>query len=59
MFGCGSIFKFLDSKGNIFIWRTGSADLEEGKTYTIKGTIKEHTEYKSEKQTHLTRCKVI
>lgn len=33
-------------------------DFERGETYTITGTIKAHEEYKGERQTALTRCKV-
>ena len=32
--------------------------IESGKTYTITGTVKEHKEYKGEKETVLTRCKL-
>ena len=53
------IYKFADENGNTFTWKTGkSLDLEEGKEYTVKGTIKEHSEYKGDKQTVLTRCKI-
>ena len=53
------IYKFADENGNTFTWKTGKMlELEEGKTYTVKGTIKEHSEYKGDKQTVLTRCKI-
>jgi len=51
------IYKFIDGDGNIFIWKTSDKNIEKG-WYNIKGTIKEHKEYKSEKQTILTRCKI-
>lgn len=53
------IYKFVDANDNILTWKTtrGLA-LEEGEIYTVKGTIKEHAEYKGEKQTQLTRCSV-
>lgn len=55
--------------GNTFIWKTSKAlgwwnnndeweTPEEGTQVHLKGTIKEHSEYKDEKQTVLTRCKV-
>lgn len=53
------IYKFKDENGNIFVWKTGKGiDFEEGKVYTISGTIKAHNEYKGEKQNVLSRCKV-
>ena len=56
------IVSFRDEKGNLLIWKTtspkGCAELEEGDEISLKGTIKEHTEYRDEKQTILTRCKV-
>lgn len=56
------IVSFRDESGNLLIWKTtspkGCAELEEGDEISLKGTIKEHTEYRDEKQTILTRCKV-
>lgn len=53
------IYKFKDESGNTLIWKTGCKDIEEGQTYRIKGTIKEHSEYEGDKQTVMTRCKLI
>ena len=54
------IHKFTDESGNTVVWKTSSfQDFEPGEMYTIKGTVKEHSEYKGDKQTVLTRCKVI
>ncbi len=54
------IYKFTDENGNSLVWKTASfQEIDEGKTYEIKGKIKEHTEYKGDKQTVLTRCKII
>lgn len=52
------IYKFKDQNGNTLIWKTSNRSLEEGETYRIKGTIKEHSEYDGDKQTVLTRCKI-
>lgn len=50
---------FKDADGNVFTWKTQKGlGLEYGENVNIKGTIKKHTEYKGEKQTELTRCKV-
>lgn len=59
-FGLCHIYKFVDVEGNIFIWKTSKyIKNEEGETIKIKGTIKDHNEYKGENQTILTRCKII
>ena len=54
------IYKFTDDAGNTITWKT-SKDLEipEGWTGQIRGTVKEHSEYRGDKQTVLTRCKII
>jgi hypothetical protein len=53
------IFTFADQAGNALIWKTSSfPQLDEGNQYRVRGTIKEHGEYRGERQTVLTRCKV-
>ena len=53
------IYKFADQDGNIIVWKTTKClDLKEGEEYIVKGKIKDHNEYKGEKQTILTRCKI-
>ena len=53
------IYKFADEQGNVIVWKTSSGqDVEEGKNYTIKGKVKELSEYKGERQTVLTRCRI-
>jgi hypothetical protein len=43
----------------VFTWKTlRGICMEYGENVEIKGTIKAHGEYKDEKQTELTRCKV-
>ena len=52
---------FKDEHGNVMVWKSGTypeALGEDGKKVLLKGTVKEHSEYKDEKQTVLTRCKV-
>ena len=56
------IHTFKDHDGNALIWKTSSTslpNLEEGALVQLTGTVKDHNEYKGEKQTVLTRCKVI
>ncbi len=53
------IYKFADENGNTIVWKTSKfEDVDDGEKYTVKGTIKEHSEYKGDKQTVLARCKV-
>lgn len=53
------IHTFKDADGNVFIWKTqNGVCLNYGENVEVKGTIKAHAEYKDEKQTELTRCKV-
>lgn len=53
------IHTFKDPDGNVFTWRTQrSFAFEGGESVNVKGTVKAHSEYKDEKQTELTRCKV-
>lgn len=51
---------FKDESGNVYVWKTTSwfeACVDD--QVILKGTVKEHAEYKGVKQTVLTRCKVI
>lgn len=48
--------RFVDEQGHVIIWKTGTA-LDKG-SYTLTATVKAHEEYKSEKQTVITRAKV-
>lgn len=45
---------------DVLVWKTtsGLGDIEKESEVILKGTIKEHSEYKEEKQTILTRCKI-
>ena len=52
---------FKDADGNVMVWKSGTypeALREEGKQVLLTGTVKDHSEYKDEKQTVLTRCKI-
>ena len=53
------VFTFRDQQGNALVWKTGKGLIYEAGTQVhLTGTIKDHSEYKDEKQTVLTRCKV-
>lgn len=54
------VHSFKDAAGNKLVWKTGHGlGLLDGEEVTLTGTIKEHSEYKDEKQTALLRCKVV
>jgi hypothetical protein len=70
-YGFGDIVKMRDESGNLFVWFTGSLTrcettvngqivqpIQEGDWVNLKGTVKGHDEYRNEKQTALTRCKL-
>lgn len=57
-YGITYINKFLDNEGRLFVWFTGTNSFELGEKVKLKGTIKEHSEFREQKQTILTRCKV-
>lgn len=53
------VYTFRDDAGNALVWKTGKGlGIEAGEKVHLKGAIKDHSEYKDEKQTVLTRCKV-
>lgn len=61
-YGSPCINKMKDQQGNIFIWKTGRNlrhDVNEEGKVKLKATIKEHSDFREEKQTILTRCKVL
>lgn len=54
------IHTFKDADGNVFTWKTqNTLGMEYGECVNLTGTVKEHAEYKGERQTVLTRCKVV
>lgn len=53
------VYTFKDVNGNKLVWKTSAyVDVERGEPVELTGTVKEHSEYRDEKQTVLTRCKV-
>lgn len=58
-FGFTQLVKFFDEKGNQFTWWTSvNIDAEPGDKIFLTGTVKKHEEYKGEKSTVLTRCRI-
>lgn len=58
-FGYSQVVKFADEDENIFTWFTDAEiKIEVGESCLLTGTVKEHSEYKGEKTTIMTRCKL-
>jgi len=57
--GYSTRVQFLDENDNIFIWwASKEINFDENDKVQVSGTIKKHDEYKGQKQTIITRCKV-
>lgn len=55
-YGVTHVYGFQDRVGNFAVWFASTdSDLQLGRTYRIKATVKDHGEYKGIKQTVLTR----
>ena len=60
IYGTTKLHRMLDDGGRTLIWFASSgSDMERGRKYRIKGTVKKHEEYKGWKQTSLNRVAVI
>lgn len=57
-YGNSTMHIFSDSEENVYVWTTAAKTLEVGKTYVIRGTVKEHKSFKNIPQTILTRCAI-
>lgn len=58
-FGPQYFYKFLDNRGNVYTWSTGTYISEESMPFQLTGKVKAHNEFRGCKQTQLTRCKVV
>lgn len=58
MYGVSYLYKWTDENGNVFTWFASNPIQDTDMVTSIKGTVREHSEYKGIKQTVLTRCKV-
>lgn len=60
VYGVVNVHNMRDDQGRTLVWFANTnSGMEEGKSYTIKGTVKKHDEFKGWKQTVLNRVKVI
>jgi hypothetical protein len=67
--GTSYIYIFEDNKGNTYKWNSSNflekivnsecIAINENDSLKLKGSIKAHEEYKEQKQTVLTRCKIV
>lgn len=69
-YGRTYLYFFRNSHGDIALWKTSTpspvidengdfSEFEEGKSYKLKATVKEHSVYKGTKQTVLSRAVVV
>lgn len=58
MYGTTWLYRFKDESGNVFVWYASNSIGYNEIVTSIKGTVKDHSEYKGIKQTVLTRCNV-
>lgn len=55
--GVTTFVRFMDASGNVAVWKaSGDVEMDRGRSYIVKGTVKEHGVYKDTKQTVLSRC---
>ena len=57
-YGNSTMHIFSDPEENVYVWTTAAKTLEVGKTYVIRGTVREHKSFKNIPQTILTRCAI-
>lgn len=57
-YGNSTMHIFSDPEENVYVWTTAAKTLEVGKTYVIRGTVREHKSFKNIPQTILTRCMI-
>lgn len=60
-YGTTTICSFSDEQGRDFVWFASSSveDLEEGRVYDVKATVKSHGEFANRPQTVLSRLSVL
>lgn len=58
-YGPTNLFIMEDLEDNIYTWFTTTNPIQEGQSYILRGSVKDHKIYKNEKQTVLSRCRVL
>lgn len=58
-FGYSQVVKFETEEGNVLVWFTGvDIKIEVGDSCFLTGTVKKHDQYKDQKTTIVTRCRL-
>ena len=58
-YGVRTLVKFKSVEGSILVWwATGERVVKNGERFAVRGTVKEHKEYRGVKETTITRCKM-
>lgn len=58
-FGWTNVYKMKDENGDIIVWKSGTELPDKFEKGIVSATIKEHSEYRGEKQTVVTRLSVV
>lgn len=55
-YGVTMIYKMVDAENHVFTWKTSNYFIPGN--YTVAMSVKDHKEYRGQKQTEVTRCKL-
>jgi uncharacterized membrane protein (UPF0127 family) len=61
-YGYTTVLKFRTVEGATIVWKASNTDVDRsdvGKSYKLTGTVKSHDDYKGQKQTMVTRSKLV
>lgn len=58
MYGMQYLYKFVGTDNNVYMWSTSNWIEDTDRVESVKGSVKNHEEFRGVKQTILTRCKV-
>ena len=58
-YGALNFLVMRDATNNLIVWKTGARSAKPGDQLKVRGTVKQHTEYRGEKQTVITRCEIF
>lgn len=58
-YGVMYVHVFADENGNMIVWKTATECDFPDNAFRLKGTVKEQSEFRGQRQTVLTRCKVV
>lgn len=59
IYGMQYLYKFVGTDNNVYMWSTSNWIEDTDRVASVKGSVKDHEEFRGVKQTILTRCKVI